>query len=46
MLRDAFGNADDQGNLGGERFFDASGGQWGTGDRSCLAQKMYTPKQY
>lgn len=30
MLRNAFGNADDKGDLGGERFFDASSGHGGT----------------
>lgn len=32
MLRNAFGDTDDQGDLGGERFLDAGSGQWGPGD--------------
>jgi hypothetical protein len=29
MLRDALGDTDDQGDLGGEGLFDTGSGQWG-----------------
>lgn len=43
MLRNAFRNADDKGDLGGERFFDTGGGQWGAVNGSCVS--IYTHAQ-
>lgn len=44
MLRNAFGNANNEGNFGGESFFDASSGQWGARGKFCLAHKAWIPR--